>query len=48
MKEEPIPQWHKDLLDKRLEEFATNPHTGTSFEEFEKELINEGLLQNHS
>jgi hypothetical protein len=35
-----IPEWHKNILNERMEEYKKNPAKGTNWDDFEKELDN--------
>jgi hypothetical protein len=35
-----IPEWHKNILAERLEEYKKNPGKGANWDDFEKELDN--------
>lgn len=37
--EQGIPEWYKEILDKRLEEFHKNPNDRAPYEVFGKELF---------
>jgi len=34
----PVPDWHKDALEKRLQAFEENPEAGASWDEVEKRV----------
>ena len=36
-----IPNWHKNIIDKRLKEYLENPNEVIDFDEFCKEIENE-------
>ena len=36
-----VPDWHLEILEERLARYRENGEEGTSWEEFEKELIEE-------
>ena len=38
-----IPQWHKEIIDKRLKEYKQNPDNVTDFDIFCEELEKENL-----
>ncbi|HXB39097.1 MAG TPA: addiction module protein [Bacteroidia bacterium] len=33
-----IPEWHKPILEERMEEYRKNPNQGKDWDDFEKEL----------
>ncbi len=35
----PVPQWHKPILDKALEDYKNNPNDGTSWEEVRQRIL---------
>lgn len=41
--ENDIPQWHKDIIEKRLKEYKQNPDDVTDFDVFCDELETENL-----
>ena len=41
--ENDIPQWHKDIIDKRLKDYKQNPDDVTDFDVFCDELEKENL-----
>lgn len=36
----PVPDWHKDELDRRLDAYHANPAEGTPWSELKEELLN--------
>jgi hypothetical protein len=45
--EDDIPQWHKEIIDKRLKDYKQNPDDVTDFDAFCDELEKENLLSLH-
>jgi len=39
--DEPVPEWHLKILEERLVRYPLDSTEGVSFEEFEKQLIEE-------